>query len=157
MTGFTFRDLSLVEAEREAVGAAIDHEHALLIALSLLPLDDFRSEQAHDLRRVFYVLAGWHSQGRYDAGTNRERLTEYFDPFYLDDLWCPAGVLPEYTEALCAAIRDSNALLDEAIAVRRRWLDENPLRAHNHPHIQPSAPPAPAKQKGGRFVGGIRL
>ena len=124
---FSFRDLTLAQAEAEIVGAAIDHEHALLTALQVLPLDDFRSYRGADLRRIFYVLAGWYSKDTWDAPTNRDRLEHCFPTLPIDDYWCPSGTIPEYVRDLCQAVANSNRLADEAVAATRAWRDRNPL------------------------------
>lgn len=156
MTVPTFRDMTLIDAEAELVGAVIDHEHALLTALRLMPLDDFRSEHADELRRVFYVCAGWYDKGIWDRETNRERLALYFDDFWVDGLWCPWGAVPTYVEALCNAITASNGLLDDAVAATRRWRTENTLLPGGSRSASPPPVSASAARKGG-FFGGIQI
>ena len=124
----TFRTYTLRDAECELVGACIDHEVALLVALEELPLADFRSSEAYDLQRIFYVLAGWLERGTWDRLGNRERLAHYFDDYYLDGLWCPYGMIEAYVRTLCRAITGSNTLADEAVAAQHRRLFDNPLR-----------------------------
>ena len=132
-TRFAFRDLTLAEAEAEIVGAAIDHELALTTALLTLAIDDFRSELAPDLRRIFYVVAGWYAKGQWSAEINRPRLERYFPNVWIDGLWCPSGVVSEYVEALCAAVTESNRLADNALTATRAWWSENPLAASERP------------------------
>lgn len=156
MTAPTFHDLSLRDAEAELVGACIDHEMALRIALILLPVDDFRSEAGYELRRVFYVLAGWLSKGIYDEETNRERLALYFPDLWLESIWCPFGAVDEYIEALCRAVVRSNQLFDSAVAARGEWLFNNPLMS-SAPVPPPAArPPGRPPQEGGSS-GGIKI
>ncbi len=152
-----FRSYTHAEAEAELVGACIDHEHALLTALRTLPLDDFRSEQTEELRRVFYVLAGWYSKGLWDRDTNRERLALYFDDYWIDNLWCDWGVVPEYVSALCNAIKGSNDLLDEAVAAHYRLKHTNPLRDHRQPPPPPVvvAAPSPPRRPQHPMRGGV--
>ena len=135
-TRFFFRNLTLAEAEVELVGAAIDLEHALLTALETLAVDDFRSERAADLRRIFYVLAGWYAKGRWDPLTNRERLQRYSPDVWIDGLWCPSGVIPEYVRDLCRAVTESNRLADDAVAATRAWQEQNPIGVWGHPGAQ---------------------
>ena len=148
-TRFSFRDLTLAEAEAEIVGAAIEHEHALAIALSVLAVDDFRSERAEDLRRIFYVLAGWYAKDQWDAGTNRDRLERYFPEVWIDGLWCPSGVVPEYVQALCAAVTESNRLADNAVAATRAWYSENPIQPSERPFAHRVIPRPATGPRGG--------
>lgn len=142
---FSFRDLTLAEAECEIVGAAIDHEHALLTALRTLAVDDFRSEAAADLRRVFYVLAGWYARGEWDRWRNLERLAQLYPGL---DLWSPSAVLPEYVRALCLAVVESNRLADAAVGAVRDWRGRNPLALASQSPVARRTPPRP-KHTGG--------
>ena len=118
-----FWPYSLRQAEEELLGACLDHESALDLALELLPLDDFRTQD--DLRRIFYVLVGWRERGVYDPGTNRARLTGLFTEGEgegtLESLWCPWGMNRDYVTALCQAITQSNKALDLAVAAEKHW------------------------------------
>ena len=118
---------TLRQAEEELVGACLDHESALRLALDLLPLDDFRGSP-HEIRDIFYALAGWLERGAYDSKTNRERLLPLFGlsvklngAGYLGGLWCPWGMNRDYVSALCEAIARSNEAADAAVAAERHW------------------------------------
>lgn len=152
---FGFRDLTLREVEEELVGAAIDHEHALIELYGATRLTSFRSEQAYELNRIANVLFAWHGRGLYDPARNRDRLEKHFTPEYIHDLWCPAGVVPEYVAALCGALVKSYELFDDALYARIRWQTENPL-AFSPASPQPVRTGRPPDKKGG-FVGGIQL
>ena len=155
MTAFTFRDLSLREAEEESVAAAIDHEAALVSLYGTTRIRSFRSEAAYELNQIANVLFAWHDAGCYNPDRNRERLEKHFDPGYIDAIWCPAGMIIEYVDALCMALVQAETLESEAVAARIRLLNEAPFRP---------VPPQPARsrlkvpsspyRKGG-FVGGV--
>jgi len=163
-----FKDYRLVQAEEEAVAACIDNEAALRIALSILKVDDFRSEAADDLRMIFYAVAGWLANGTYDPQTNRDRLLGLAENHagnnrdlpawegYLEMLWCPWATSAEYVTTLCTVITENNRLFDARMEAERAWR-ERPLR------VEPVSPPSPAapargptKKKGG-FMGGINV
>ena len=133
-TDFSFLDLTLQDAEEELVGACIENQGALEMTLELLPLEPFRSPVAHELRRVFYVLAGWLALGAFDRETNRERLQRLMPDLagYLDDTWagggldCLCGAVPEYVEGLCLAIIEHNRRYDARLAAALAY-QEGPL------------------------------
>lgn len=152
---YSFRDLTLREVEEEIVGAAIDHEHALIELYGATRISSFRSEQAYELNRVANVLFAWHDRGLYDVERNRTRLEKHFDPFTIGELWCPAGAIPSYVHALCAALIKSNELFDEAVRARIRWQTENPI-AFSPASPSPVRTARPPDKRGG-FVGGVRL
>jgi hypothetical protein len=129
MKQISYSDLTLREQEAELVAACIDHEDALLTAISILPVDDFRSQEASDLRQVFYVLAGWYSSGTYDPETNRDSLALYFDEIYIDGLWCPFGVVKRYVRGLAQNIAAVYREQDEVIGNIRRLVDSGLVRA----------------------------
>lgn len=156
---FSFRDLTLREVEEELVGAAIDHEAALIDLYGARQITSFRSEQAYELNQIANVLFAWHDKGCYSEERNRDRLEKHFDVHYIHDLWCPLGVIPEYVMALCEALTKSYALHDDAVAARIRLLNEHPFRPESPlPAVRPrpKEPPPPPHRKGG-FVGGVHV
>ena len=152
LSRFTFKDRTLLEMEQEIVGAAIENEDALRWALACLEVDDFRSQDAADLRQVFYVLIGWISKGEYDGTANRDRLDAY--GLAHEHLWSPLGMVPEYIEALCDAITSANQLDDLAIAAVQLRDDTYPISRTNGPAPRPPvrATPPPKER---RHYGGI--
>lgn len=172
-TVLPFKDLSLREAEEEIVAACIESSDALEVCLGVLPVDDFRSEVAADLRIIFYTLAGWYENGTYnpdenfnrllslsEASTNNNRDYEAWHGL-LDMLFCPGTNVPGYVEELCRAVTHDKALADAAVAAASAWRNETKLRdslARQTP--PPSAPPRrkPKRpQKEGGFMGGISI
>ena len=123
---FSFKDMTLRQVE-EVVGAAIDHRHAMLDLYGTRQLVTFRSEQSYELNRITNVLFAWYERGLYNTERNRDRLDKHFDPTYIYDLWCGAGVVPEYTRALIQALVRSNELFDNAVVARLKWQNEDPL------------------------------
>ena len=123
------RDLTLYDAERWLVGACIDHELALLVALDRLPLHPFRSHRAQELERLFYTVAGWFDLGKFDGMKNRERLGLLFKECNLaeEEAWCPWGVVPEFVEALCDALTLTVELERTAIEANRQLHEDYPL------------------------------
>lgn len=155
MSAFTFRHLTLAEAEEQIVGGAIEHEHALVTALEVLPPDFFRSERADELRQVFYVVAGWYSRGEWDRKTNGERLERYFPCGWIDDLWWPWAVIPEYVRDLCEAVVESNRLADAAVTAARDWRERNPLaRSEQEAAAVKARPAARRAHQGGVQIDG---
>lgn len=150
---FTFHDLTLREAEEEAVAAAIDYEYAMISLYGATRIRSFRSEQAYELNQIANVLFAWHDRGLYNVARNRERLEKHFDPGYINDLWCPAGMIPEYVDALCMALIKGEELQDEAVAARVRLLNENPFGPASP---QPARTSRPPDRRGG-FVGGVHV
>lgn len=149
-----FKDYTLRDAEWEIVGACIEHEHALLTAMRYLPVDDFRSEIAEDLRRVFYVLVGMYTRHSYDPKTNRDRLELCFPDLDIDGMWCPFGTSERYVEELVQAVSESNRLADCAVEAARAWQDRNPLMRAGEGSPSLRAPRREQHKRGG-FVGGI--
>jgi len=159
-----FKDYRLAQAEEEAVAAAVDNEQAMRICLSILKVDDFRSECADDLRMIFYACAGWLAKGNYDPKTNRDRLLGLAEGHtgnnrdlpawegYLEMLWCPWATSKQYVTALCTAITETNRLFDARLEAEREWRSR-PLFAEPVPP-SPAAPARAPRKKGG-FVGGI--
>ena len=145
------RDLTLYDAERWLVGACIDHELALLVALDRLPLHPFRSHRAQDLERLFYTVAGWFNLGRFDGMKNRERLGLLFHECNLaeEEVWCPWGVVPEFVEALCDALTKRMGLEAAALAATKRWRDEYPLEFWSEPDLGSALPPVQDKKPRG--------
>lgn len=125
---FTFHDLTLRQAEEEAVGAAIDYEHALLALYGATRIKSFRSEQAYELNQIANVLFAWYDRKLYKPDLNRERLEKHFDPYYIDSLWCSHGAIVEYVDALCLALIEGQCLHDEAVAARMREIEQAPFR-----------------------------
>ncbi|MDZ4250933.1 MAG: hypothetical protein U0990_12730 [Candidatus Nanopelagicales bacterium] len=146
-TAIPFAHLNLRQAEEELVGACIDHESALRIALASLPLEPFRSHVTHDLRRIFYTLAGWLERGAYNPATNRDRLKQVVGDDYLESLFCGFGIVPEYVSALCDAINESNRLQDDALAAVHAWHWANPLDLEVESRPAPPLPVATAPQR----------
>lgn len=154
---FTFHDLSLREAEEEAVAAAIDYEHALLSLYGATRIRSFRSEQAYELNQIANVLFLLHDRGWYEPERNRRILEQHFDPGYIHDLCCPNAAVIEYADALCMALVRGEELHDEAVDARWREINEAPFRpAPPQPARQrPHKPPSPTR-KGG-FIGVVPL
>lgn len=151
---YSFKDMPLLQMEREAVGAVIDHEHAVRIAASRLRVDDFRSHEADHLRQVFYVVLGWYEQGKWDDLTNRDRLEAY--GLENDYLWCPWAVIPEYVEALCDAITQANALDDAAVEAVRLRDEHYPISRSSRPATPRLARKYIPPPKERRYYGGIQ-
>lgn len=159
-----FKDYRLAQAEEEAVAAAIDSERAMRIALSILAVDDFRSEVGDDLRLIFYTAAGWLAKGTYNTRTNRDRLLGLAENHtgnnrdlpawegYLEMLWCPWACVPEYVTTLCTVITENNRLFDARLEADRAW-QERPLRIESGPP-SPAASAREPRKKGG-YMGGI--
>lgn len=138
MSTFTFRELTLLDAERQLVGRCITDRAAVQASLEVLPLDCWRSEQGQDLARIFYALAGRLARGAYDSETNEDDLAvglAIFDTsrdledwtHYLDGLWCPWTAVPEYLAGIVSALVDAYALHDGAVQAFRAYLEANPL------------------------------
>ena len=154
-TPFTFHDLTLREAEEEIVGAAIDYEAALISLYGATRIRSFRCELAYELNQIANVLFAWHDRGLYDPEFNRERLEKHFDPGYIHQLWCPTGMFPEYTDALCMALIKAEGLFDEAVSAHIRLANEAPFRPESPlPARRPQKPPP--RRKGGH-VGGVLI
>lgn len=142
-----YRHLTLLAAERELVGACLDHVEALETACRLLPTDPYRSSEAYHLGRIFYALLGMRERGAYDPLTNRDQLASLFpDPResagYLDGLWSGHGLFPWYVEGLCKAISDHHALLERAASAVKSWHYANPLSIETE---SASPPPTPRR------------
>ena len=140
------RDLTLYDAERWLVGACIDHELALLVALDRLPLHPFRSHRAQELERLFYTVAGWFDLGKYDGMKNRGRLSLLFHECNLveEEAWCPWAVVPPFVEALCGALTKRIGLEADALAATKPWRDEYPLEVWSETALWPATPPPAA-------------
>ena len=169
-----FNDLTLREAEEEIVAACIESSDALEVALSILAVDDFRSEVAADLRIIFYTLASWYENGSFDPDENFNRLLLLSEAQagnnrdyevwhgYLDMLFCPGTNVTGYVEELCRAVTHDKALADTATTAALAWrtqsnLQDNALARQTPP---PSAPPRlrPKRpQKEGGFMGGVTV
>jgi len=67
---------ALDDIEAEVLGACIENEKALRLALDLLPLNPFRAYADAFRNGVFYVLAGWLAAGGYNEDTNRDVLAD---------------------------------------------------------------------------------
>src|SRR3990167_5766910 len=124
------RDLTVYDAERWLVGACIDHEVALLVALDSLPLHPFRSHRAQELERLFYTVAGWFDIGKFDGMKNRDRLSLLFQECNLAE-----------EEAWCDALTKRMGLEADALAATKRWRDEYPLEFWSEPDLRPAFPP----------------
>lgn len=147
-----FKDYRLAQAEEEAVAAAIDNEQAMRIALSILKVDDFRSECADDLRMIFYACAGWLAKGTYDPQTNRDRLLGLAENHtgnnrdlpawegYLEMLWCPWATSAQYVTALCTAITETNRLFDARMEAELSW--QNRILRDYERQVTPPSPVA---------------
>lgn len=154
------RDLSLAEAESQLVGAVIDHEHAMTLALARLPRDPFRSYRAEALSFLFYTCVCWYYDGTYDAWENRYRLEPLFHHLCERrglcvseaDVWCPWGAVPAYVEALIDALIKSKRLEDDAVAAVRRLAAEYPLSRFLEPL---DAAPAAASWPRRKVLGGV--
>ena len=136
-----FRDYTLAQAEAEVVAACIDNADALGVAADILHVDDFRSRDAYDLRRIFYTLIGWWGRGAYDPATNRDRLLSLFQSRaegvgFLESLWCSWAVAPEYVATLCDVITEHNRLHD-AVLTAHQALDTDPLAGPGAPMARP--------------------
>jgi hypothetical protein len=145
-SAFTFHDLTLLQAEEEAVGAAIDYEHALLALYGATRIRSFRSHQAFDLNRISNVLFAWYERGLYNPDKNRERLEKHFDAGYIDHLWCSHGAIIEYVDALCLALINSEELADAVVAARLRETKHNPFRRTVLPQEETSPPKPPPRR-----------
>lgn len=150
---FSFKDVPLLQMEHEITGAVIDHADALRIAVKHLRVDDFRSEDADELRRIFYCVVGWYANGNWHSFTNRERLDSY--GLENDHLWCPWGMIPEYVEALCDAITEANREDDAVLAAIRYRENNYPIQRTDRPATrQPERKTPSPKER--RYYGGIQ-
>lgn len=127
---FTFKDLTLLQAEEALVAGALDHEHMMIEALRL-PWRFFRSESGADLERIFYILAAWYRLGTYDGMTNRDRLgkmlcarSEVDIAYWVEEtLFDGATAVKAYCVALVDALLATYEVQDAEVAATRARLD----------------------------------
>ena len=139
MSVITFRDLSLLEAERQLAGRCLTNERLLKVCLEDLPVDAWRSEQGQDLSRIFYALAGRLGRGAYNPETNEDDLAAGFTVIdsdrgagwwedYLDELWCPWMAVDAYVAGLVDSLLTVYRLRDNAVRAYRAVLEKAPLQ-----------------------------
>jgi len=139
VSSFSFKELSLLEAESQLVGRCLLDGEALHFAISRLPLDCWRSEQGEDLGVVFYALCGRYARGSFDPERNEDELAlglpsqdkaqrdEAWWADWLDSLWCPWTAAPSYLAALVQSLADYYSLQNGLAEAYRRLLDDAPL------------------------------
>ena len=133
MTDYRFREITLLQAERELVGAELDSRNGLTANLY------FHSERAEDLSRIHQELAALYREGKYKdsfikeghfVSPNRHALTVLLPSleWEIEQCWCPWYFNEGYVDALVSAIRQEHQLLDAAVEARRRWENQHPLK-----------------------------
>lgn len=140
MRPFTFRDLSLRQAEEALVSGCLDHEHALVTAARELGLHPFRSEVAWELDRYYVTLINAYVRGCYSEANNRHILTIVYpeDAFRIeDDLFDGNTAVSAYIDALVDALRTTYDAQDSAVHAAMA-LTEAPVYL-----VPGSPPPAP--------------
>lgn len=155
MTLFTFRDLTLRQAEESLVAGCLDHTHALLAAARELGPHPFCSEAMLDLDKYYVTLINAYLSGSYNEQGNREALALLYpeEEWHIrEELFDGNTAVAAYVEDLVAALRDTYAAHNAAIAAARA-LYETPVALQ----VITSAAPTPSQPRQQRYTGGIAL
>lgn len=131
MASRSFKPLTLLDAERELVGAAIDDADALRAICRILPPEFFRSHESAELRRLFYVVAGWLADESYDPDGNRDRLAAL--GIAASHCFCGPAAVTAYVEDLARAVEQHDRLWDRRVQAARAYYDRNPFHVYGEP------------------------
>lgn len=141
---FSFKDLTLRQAEESLVAACLDHEQALLESARELGPHPFRSEMTHELDRLYVWLLNAYISGAYDEQGNRSALAARYpdDAWWIEeDLFDGATAVAAYVCALVAALKATYLAQDkEEVAISAR--EDAPISTFRYVQRVSQAPPA---------------